>query len=318
MSGGQTGSVATPATPVEEPLTVAEVMSFCQIDESNQEPAPTELTAALASPAVAGNVTAGAHRYRVTFITDDGETEGGTVSAAVTVANAAVNGKVELTAIPIGGALVTSRKIYRTVSAGTEYLLLATIADNTTTIYTDNIADASLGAGCPTTNTTGDPMLSMFIASARQAAELSLGRKLVTQSVIKYLDDFPEASNHILLPPAQSVTSITYTATDGTVTVLSAPEYDVDTSGSLTRIKPAYGYSWPSTRQEINAVTIVYVAGYGARASVPQSIKTWMLLRIRSMYDNRSAHVAGTIINSMPSHYIDGMLDPERVYGRPS
>src|SRR5687768_6622810 len=166
--------------PTVEPVTVAEVMAWARIDSSNVEPAPSLITVALASPAVAGNVDNGAHRYLATFVTASGETQAGAVSAAVTVADKTVNGKVELTAIPIGGALVTARKIYRTTAGGATYLLLATIANNTATIYTDNIADSSLGAAAPSTNTTSDPMLSMLITAARRVAESMTGRALIT------------------------------------------------------------------------------------------------------------------------------------------
>jgi len=316
MSGGTTGTVATPATPIEEPLTVAEVMDYCQIDQSNQEPAPTAPTVALLSPAAAGNVNTGAHRYRVTFVTADGETEGGIVTDGVTVADSAVNGKVYVTGIPIGGSKVTSRKLYRTAAGGSEYLLLATIANNTDTSYTDNIADGSLGAGCPTTNTTSDPMLSMFIAAARAAAESELHRHLITQTRRMYFDRFPVYDKPIQLPPSQSVTSITYLDADGVRQTLSAADYVVETDSVPTRIFPAYGLSWPNMREETNSVIVTYVAGYGARADVPQCIKTWMLLRIRSMYDNRSAVVSGTIVQAMPNQYVDGLLDSERVSAR--
>ena len=114
--------------------------------------APTAISVALASPAVAGNVTNGAHRWLATFSSALGETDAGTVSAEITVTNNAVNGKVELTDIPIGPLLTTSRKLYRTEAGGTVYKLLAILSDNTTTVYTDNIADGSLGSVAPTVN----------------------------------------------------------------------------------------------------------------------------------------------------------------------
>src|SRR5688572_27097207 len=116
-----------------EPLTASEVRAHVRISATGQEPAPTAPTVALASPAIAGSVDNGAHRYVVTFVTAAGETQLGTVSEAVTVADKTVNGKVSLTAIPIGGALVTARKLYRTQAAGSTYLLLTTIANNTAT-----------------------------------------------------------------------------------------------------------------------------------------------------------------------------------------
>lgn len=296
------------AAPAVEPLTVAEVMVHCRLDSSNTEPAPTALTAALISPAAAGNVEDGAHRYRVTFVTADGETEGGTVSAAVTVADKTVNGKISLTAIPVGGALVTSRRLYRTAAGGTEYLLLATIADNATTTYTDNIADASLGAGAPTTNTTSDPLLSRLITGARTAAERITRRALVTQTWDMYLDQFPAWEMGIPKPPLQSVTSITYVDTDGTTQTLAADQYRVDLKSEPARITPAFGVVWPTTRWQTNAVTVRFVCGYGLAADVPAGIKNWMLVRIEQLRANAGATTPGALAE-FPRSFVDGLLD---------
>jgi hypothetical protein len=76
-----------------------------------------------------------------------------TRSIAPTV-DTASTGQFALSSIPVGAALVTARKIYRTTANGSQLKLLATLGDNTTTTYTDNIADASLGVNVPTVNTT--------------------------------------------------------------------------------------------------------------------------------------------------------------------
>lgn len=311
------------AAAATEPVTIAEVMAHLRLDSSNQEPSPSAPTVALASPAAAGNVEAGAHRYRVTFVTSSGETEGGTVSSAVTVVNAAINGQVKLTAIPLGGSAVTSRKIYRTTAGGSTYLLLATIADNTTVIYTDNTADGSLGAGCPSTNTTTDPVLSILIASARAAAEAELHRYLVTQTIDAYFDGFPLYNNdkwpprEIRLPPMQSVTEITYVDLNGATQTLAADQYIVDATSQPSRITPAYGVVWPSVRDQVNSVKVRFLAGYGAASAVPSCIKQWILTRVATLYENRSELIldARGLIRIPPS-FIDGLLDSERVPGR--
>lgn len=300
------------AAPATEPVSVAEVLQHCRIDASNQEPAPGVITVALG--AGAGNVDNGAHRYLCTFVTADGETQAGDISAAVTVADKSVNGKASLSAIPIGGSIVTSRKIYRTAAGGSTYLLLTTIADNTTTTYADNTADSSLGAEAPSTNTTGDQLLNVLIKSARQYAEQLLGRYLITQTVDLYLDEFPTQA--INMRPLQSVTEITYVDTAGDTQTLSAADYIVDSTGSPARITPAYGVSWPSTRDQVNAVKVRFVAGYGSASAVPQCVRNWMLMRIKQLYDQRDMINVGNVVTEFPQAYVDGLLDPERAWSK--
>jgi uncharacterized phiE125 gp8 family phage protein len=300
------------SAPASEPVSVAEVKHFCRIDEVNQEPAPGALTVALGSGA--GNVDNGAHRYVVTFVTADGETQAGDISSSVTVVDKTVNGKISLTAIPVGGSIVTSRKIYRTAAGGSTYLLLTTIADNTTTTYADNTADSSLGAEAPSTNTTGDQLLNVLIKSARQYAEQLLGRYLITQTVDLYLDEFPTQA--INMRPLQSVTEITYVDTAGDTQTLSAADYIVDSTGSPARITPAYGVSWPSARDQVNAVKVRFVAGYGSASTVPQCVRNWMLMRIKQLYDQRDMINVGNIVTEFPQAYVDGLLDPERAWSK--
>jgi hypothetical protein len=111
--------------------------------------APTNTLSAALAGAGAGNVDNGLHNYIVTFIDKvsglDSPAYGGPSSA--TVADKTTNGKVSLSSIPTGPSNIGSRKIYRSkVGAPTTYYLLTTIADNSTSTYTDNTADASLGA----------------------------------------------------------------------------------------------------------------------------------------------------------------------------
>jgi hypothetical protein len=67
--------------------------------------------------------------------------------------------KILLSSLPVAPQSygVAARRIYRTVAGGSSYLRVATINDNTTTTYDDNIADASLGAAAPSDN--GEPPL---------------------------------------------------------------------------------------------------------------------------------------------------------------
>ena len=115
---------------------------------------PSACTAALAGTG-AGNLSNGDYTYKITFITATGESELGSVSNTVTVVDNGVDGQISLTNIPTGNAYVTNRNIYRTEAGGSTYKLVGSVEDNTTTIYTDNVADGSLGSEGPSINTTG-------------------------------------------------------------------------------------------------------------------------------------------------------------------
>lgn len=88
------------------------------------------------------------------WVVDDRVADG-SLGANVPTSNTTVANQVSLSSIPIGGASVTSRKVWRTAAGGSQLKLLTTIADNATTTYSDSTADASLGANVPTSDTSG-------------------------------------------------------------------------------------------------------------------------------------------------------------------
>lgn len=319
--------------PSTEPVSVLEAMRQIRLDTSNLQPRPTAPTVALVSPATAGNVNAGAHRYRVTFVTADGETDGGDISSAVTtIAGVAddpetlevdetvvASQQVRITNIPIGGAGVTARKLYRTAANGSSYFLLATIADNTTTSYTDNIADSSLGAGVPSVNSTVDPELTGFISAARQQAERYTAAGIVEQVWTLTLDAFP-ASGVIDLPrgPVISIDSITYLDADSNPVVL----VDDDMAENPTALSDVVALeqnplsarlvlidtAWPTTISRRNAVSIAFTVGYGTGPTdVPADLKAAILLRVADLYRNREARVSSPLSENQT---VCALLDP--------
>ena len=120
---------------------------------------PAAATTALAG-AGAGVLGNGAYKYKVTLVNATGETTGGVASAGTTIVDYTTNGQIALSGIPTGAAGTTARKLYRTKVGGSVYYLhvagTAALADNATTTYTDNTADATLSATVePGFNTTG-------------------------------------------------------------------------------------------------------------------------------------------------------------------
>lgn len=157
-----------------------------------------------------------------------------------------------------------------------------------------------------------DARLAALIASAREACEHELGRALITQTWELVLDAFP-AGIRLPYPPAQSVTSVKYVDPDGTLQTLSAPSYQLDSHSEPAWLVPAYGYSWPATRPEPNAVRVQFVAGFGAAGTdVPENLKLWIRLQAAHFFRNVEA---ASDLPLIKTPYTDRLLDRYRIYG---
>ncbi|MCM8596648.1 head-tail connector protein [Accumulibacter sp.] len=174
-----------------------------------------------------------------------------------------------------------------------------------------------------------DALIAASIVAARQAAETQTGRQFVTATWRSVLDAFPGAGptegarggafsltpGAILLPrsPVQSVTAIDYLDGAGVWQTMPATDYTVDTAAEPARITPVFGQVWPVTRPQIGAVRVTFVAGYGGAAAVPEGVKSWILLRVGSLYNHREDVALLTRGSLQPMPFLDGLLDPFRV-----
>ncbi len=141
----------------------------------NTVTAPGACTAAAVGSG--GSMDAGKRKYKITFATASGETELGSVSNEVTTTS---NDSVNLTSIPVStNPFVTARKVYRNkIAAQSEYYLVATISNNTTTTYTDTAADGSIGTSryTYTGNSTAGVIKQGTAQAVRvQASEVAVG-----------------------------------------------------------------------------------------------------------------------------------------------
>jgi len=138
-----------------------------------------------------------------------------------------------------------------------------------------------------------DNDLQGFIKAARIYCERVTGKAFITQTLKLTRDCFPgwkeEYAIRLPRPPGLSVTSVKYDDYAGTEQTLSAATYVVDVSSEPARIGLAWGQIWPDTIEELGAVRVVYVAGYGAATAVPQTIKLAILMLVNHWFENRSA-----------------------------
>lgn len=207
------------------------------------------------------------------------------------------------------------------------------------------LAEAKLHLRIETAMTDDDTYISALITAARQSAETITRRAFIIQVWRLVLDAFPAPGVNIgsanwygpqwgtspgplttLRPdgktgfelvldhsPVVSVDALTYTDTDGNTQTLAANQYKVDPTSEPARVVPAYGTTWPATRNEIAAVSVQYTCGFGTAAAVPEAIKSWIKLRIGAMYENREEVSTGRGIVAIDMPFADGLLRQYRI-----
>lgn len=178
------------------------------------------------------------------------------------------------------------------------YGLRRTVAPTSEPVTTD---EAKLHLRLSLDATDEDAVVDRCIAAARQWFEDRTGRALINQTW-KYTIDNWYASESVRRPgfiylpraPLSSITSVYYTATDGSSTLWDSANYTVDTESEPGRLALAYSKSWPVTREVVNAIQITYVAGYGATASsVPDGVKAALMVLIANLYHKRGGEDEG-------------------------
>jgi uncharacterized phiE125 gp8 family phage protein len=208
-----------------------------------------------------------------------------------------------------------------------------------------SLAEAKLHLRVETGMTDDDTLISALIVAARQVVETITRRALITQVWKLVLDQFPAPGQNVgsanwygpqwgnspgpltslraegrtgfeiflAHDPIQTVDSVSYTDSDGATQTLASNQYKVDIVTEPARVVPAYGTTWPATRNEINAVTVQFTCGFGAAAAVPESIKSWIKLQVGAMYENRESILTGRGIVAVDMPFIDGLLSTYRV-----
>ncbi len=132
------------------------------------------------------------------------------------------------------------------------------------------------------------PWLQSGISAARQLCETFTKRCFCTTTLRLNLDEFPWFDFRLPRPNLVSVTTIKYLdTTAGTQQTLSASAYSVDTRSTPGRIVPVYQTDWPAYRNFANSIEVIYVAGYGAAATVPESVKHAIKFTVADWYANR-------------------------------
>jgi uncharacterized phiE125 gp8 family phage protein len=162
---------------------------------------------------------------------------------------------------------------------------------------------AEIKAHCRVTHNDDDTYLLGLVGACREYAETLTRRSFVSTTWRHTLDSWPSSRtgnfgstlDAMSLPrsPVASVTSITYLDTAEVSRTLAATVYELSLSSEPSIIRLRYGQSWPSVLSHPEAITVTFVAGYGASATaVPETLKAAIKLHVAYLYETREAGVA--------------------------
>ncbi|XLV72723.1 head-tail connector protein [Ralstonia syzygii subsp. celebesensis] len=111
-------------------------------------------------------------------------------------------------------------------------------------------------------------------------------------------------------PRLQSVDYIKYLDVGGVQQTLDPTQYLIDPMSEPGVITPVINTYWPVTQNVMNSVRIGFTTGYGDAVDVPEGIKSWIKLRVATLYSNREevAVLNRGKVEMLP--YVDSLLDP--------
>jgi uncharacterized phiE125 gp8 family phage protein len=175
-------------------------------------------------------------------------------------------------------------------------------------------AQEHLRAGIGGTDAT---LIEAYLQAAREAVENHTGRALMPQTWELRLQGFPDSAITLQVPPLLSVTSVRYTAPNGTDTLLDPASYQIEApfgpAAQPATLWPAVGTTWPGTRlDDRSAVRVRFQAGYANAGAVPAALRAAILLVLGELYENREASAAKPL-SEVPA--VRRLLDPYRVHG---
>lgn len=131
---------------------------------------------------------------------------------------------------------------------------------------------AQLKARLRISNNSEDDFIKECIQTAVRMLENYTRRSFVEQTHTLTIDELGDDFNtveiflgsksviYLGMPPVLSVTSLKFFDDEGNDTLIDSSNYYLDKRGG--RIVPAQGYTWQADQRRVNAVEVVYKAGY--------------------------------------------------------
>lgn len=144
-----------------------------------------------------------------------------------------------------------------------------------------------------------DDQIAAMVATARAMVESRTGTKLFTQTVTLRANSWADLAR-LPVAPVQSITSVSYTDSNGASQTLSTSVYEARLYGLEPSLVLKYNQTWP-TIQTGSEIVIVAVVGYGVAGAQPPETLHAMRLIVGDLYAFRETGQVGDTAGMIPS-----------------
>lgn len=196
-------------------------------------------------------------------------------------------------------------------------MALSIVTDSTV----EPVSVAELKAHARVSHESDDVVLGGMITAARQWCEayvarpLTGGRKTYRLTLDSFYDErYTDKCGRIRLdnpPLSTSSTDVAITYLDsssGGSTTLASTNYLISYYHEPALLEPAWGHTWPATRDQTGAVTVQFTAGYSTPGDVPRTARTAVMMLASQLYEQREAGAEASV--SEVPFGVRALLDP--------
>ncbi len=152
--------------------------------------------------------------------------------------------------------------------------------------------------------TDEDTLIEGIIKSARRLTEQWIHRSLISQTISLIMDKWLVKEIELPFSPVISITAVKTLDESGTITTYDSDNYYLINDSVPARLIIKIDSDIPENDdRDSGGFKIIYVAGYGAAAAVPQTIKEALKMWTTDIYENR-------VIGGTPPKLVRDMLAP--------
>mgnify|MGYP003624615213 CR=1 FL=1 len=154
-------------------------------------------------------------------------------------------------------------------------------------------------------HTSDDTRIAGLIAAATDFMDVpsgAIGKALINQTWALSVESY-EADNSIIIPitPVSSIISIQYFDVDNVSRTLTVSDFHLYGNQDRAWIKAKNGIVVPSVFDRLDAITVTFVAGFGASSTnIPNSIRQAISILIAHWYENPTGFATGANVTELP------------------